>query len=79
MSYDQFSQSSQYLTKPDDYFNLDSILSEQQRIICVFEKSMFGLGFLDVSGQNEHLISGTKMELPLWMALYLSKAKIFVH
>ena len=41
----------------------------------MFEKSMFGLGFLDVSGQNEHLISGTKMELPLWMALYLSKAK----
>lgn len=29
---------------PEDYFSFDSILAEQQKIACVFKKSMFGLG-----------------------------------
>ena len=29
-------------------------------------------GFLDPSNQNENLVSGSKMELPLWMASYLA-------
>ena len=29
---------------PEDYFSFESILAEQQKIACVFKKSMFGLG-----------------------------------
>eukprot|EP00116_Pleurobrachia_bachei_P002469 sb/3462731/ len=52
---------------PRDYFSIDSILAEQQKLSCVLRRSFFGLGYLDASNSGEHLVSGTKMDLPLWV------------
>ncbi len=52
--------------------DLDRILSEEERIPCVFEESgAQGLGFLDNTGEHESLQQGARVELPLWMALKL--------
>ncbi len=56
--------------------DLDRILGEEERIPCVFEESgALGLGFLDSTGEHEHLHQGARVELPLWMALKLSERR----
>lgn len=56
------------LASRHDFFNLGDILASQQRIPCQFEQAVYRLGFLDSQTQGEHIESGTKMELPLWLA-----------
>lgn len=51
-----------------DYFSLDDILSSQQRVPCRVEQPLYRLGFLNTNSSEEHLLPGTKLELPLWLA-----------
>ena len=54
--------------------DLERILGEEERIPCVFEASgAQGLGFLDSTGDHDHLHQGARVELPLWMALKLNE------
>ncbi|XP_064394504.1 DNA replication complex GINS protein PSF3-like [Halichondria panicea] len=59
----------------EDYFSIDDILSSDQRVPCQFELPIYRLGFLDPSTSNEHLESGTKLELPFWLAKVLCTRK----
>ncbi|EDO34905.1 predicted protein [Nematostella vectensis] len=52
----------------NDYFDLDDVLATQERIPCKLEVQIYNLGFLDPSSEGDHLHSGSKLELPLWLA-----------
>lgn len=55
----------------EDFFNIDDILTCQQRVPCQFELPVYRLGFLNPNSNDEHLQVGTKLELPLWLARVL--------
>ncbi|CAN0202822.1 unnamed protein product [Discosporangium mesarthrocarpum] len=55
----------------DTYFDLDNILSEEERIPCVFNLDAVGMGMLDPTSVDEDITQGTKVEFPMWMARYL--------
>ena len=55
----------------DDFFNIDDILSSQQKLPVQFELPVYRLGFLNSNSNEEHLEVGTKMELPFWLAKVL--------
>ena len=51
-----------------DYFNIEDILATQERVPAKFELPCYRLGFLDPSSTEEHIVEGTKLEIPYWMA-----------
>ena len=51
-----------------DFFDLGDILASQQKVPCQFEQPVYRLGFLDAQSAGEHIQTGAKMELPLWLA-----------
>lgn len=51
-----------------DYFDLDDIVSCQEKVPCTFETQVKNLGFLDHGAGSDHLEAGTKMELSFWLA-----------
>ena len=53
---------------PSNYLNIDDILSMNERVPCIVEQDLIKMGYLDQSTDDEHLIKGTKLELPLWFA-----------
>ncbi|XP_012532485.1 DNA replication complex GINS protein PSF3 isoform X2 [Monomorium pharaonis] len=58
-----------------DYFSLTDILCTEERISCRIEVTLSRLGFLDLSSESKDLKPGTKLELPLWLAQPLNKAR----
>lgn len=58
------------------YLDIDHILSEAERVPCKFLISVDELGHLDSANNEVDLQSGTKVELPLWLATYLAECKI---
>ncbi|KAI8914734.1 hypothetical protein DFJ77DRAFT_541252 [Powellomyces hirtus] len=51
----------------DEYWDMDAILSEQQKIPCFFHSNVPGYGFLE--GNHEvDLSANVKVELPYWLA-----------
>lgn len=59
----------------DNYFNVDDILASQQRVPVHFEMTVYRLGFLNHSSNEEHLQPGLKMEVPFWLAKVLGSRK----
>lgn len=53
------------------YYDLDDIITMQEKIPVTFELPCYRLGFLDPSTTEEHLNPGTKMEVPCWLGLEL--------
>ncbi|KAG8836229.1 DNA replication protein [Serendipita sp. 399] len=51
----------------DEYYSLDAILAENQKIECTFNIDVPGLGYLD-NGTDEDLKALTKLQLPYWLA-----------
>lgn len=43
------------------YYDIDSILSEEERVPCTFALDAVGMGFLDQSNTEEDLERGTKV------------------
>lgn len=58
-----------------DYFDLNDILSCQEKVPCTFETQVKDLGFLDHGAESENLEPGTEMELPFWLAKELCGAQ----
>ncbi len=58
------------------YFSIDDILASQQKVPVQFESTVYRLGFLNPSANEEHLETGLKMELPFWLAKVLEKRQI---
>jgi len=59
------------LPSKEDYFSIDDILASQQRIPCMIEQPVYRMGFLNTNRSDEHLLVGTKIEFPLWLAKVL--------
>ncbi|GFN79204.1 DNA replication complex gins protein psf3-like [Plakobranchus ocellatus] len=57
----------------NNYFDLDDILASQEKIPCVFNIAVEGLGYLDQSTNDPNISVGTKLELPFWLAKYLNR------
>jgi hypothetical protein len=55
------------------YFSIDELLSEEERVHCVFQTDATDCGFLDPSSMTKDIKYNTKMELPLWMASALAR------
>lgn len=63
---------------PSNYFDINDILSMNERVTCTIEQDLVKMGYLDPSTDNEHLLKGSKLELPIWLAqeFYNSKIKV---
>ncbi|KAL7754044.1 DNA replication protein [Sorochytrium milnesiophthora] len=56
-----------------DYYDVDDILAEQQKLPAVFTTTVPAMGYLEGSTQGDDDIQrGTKMELPLWLVEQLT-------
>lgn len=55
----------------EDYFSVDDILASQLKVPCCLELPVYRLGFLNPNSSDEHLETGTKLELPYWLARVL--------
>ncbi|KAH9981868.1 hypothetical protein BJV74DRAFT_853472 [Russula compacta] len=54
----------------DDYYSIDSILSENQKIQCTFKVDIPDMGHLD-GGHERDIKAQSKVQLPLWLAFIL--------
>ncbi|KAI9435902.1 GINS complex, Psf3 component [Lactarius psammicola] len=54
----------------DDYYSIDSILSENQKIQCTFKVGIPDMGHLD-GGHERDIKAQSKIQLPLWLAFIL--------
>ncbi|KAK3765773.1 hypothetical protein RRG08_026244 [Elysia crispata] len=61
------------LSTGNNYFDLNDILASQEKIPCIFNIAVEGLGYLDQSTPDPDIGVGTKLELPLWLAKYLHR------
>lgn len=64
-----------FSSNTDNYFNLEDILASQEKVPVKTELPMFRLGFLNSTSDSEHILPGTKMELPFWLATGLCSRK----
>ncbi|KAG7445875.1 uncharacterized protein BT62DRAFT_932219 [Guyanagaster necrorhizus] len=51
----------------DDYFSIDSILADNQKIQCIFNKEIPDLGHL-WGGSERDIAAQGKYQIPMWMA-----------
>ncbi|TFK55858.1 GINS complex Psf3 component [Heliocybe sulcata] len=54
----------------EDYYSIDSILAENQKIQCTFKVEIPDMGHLD-GGSERDIKPLSKMQIPLWMAYIL--------
>ncbi|KAI0248699.1 GINS complex Psf3 component [Lactifluus subvellereus] len=54
----------------DEYYSIDSILSENQKIQCTFKVDIPDMGHLD-GGRERDIKAQSKIQLPLWLAFIL--------
>ncbi|KAI0723463.1 GINS complex, Psf3 component [Earliella scabrosa] len=54
----------------DDYYSIESILAENQKIQCTFKTDVLDMGHLD-GGKAGDIKQGSKVQIPLWMAYIL--------
>ncbi|KAJ6090150.1 hypothetical protein N7486_008965 [Penicillium sp. IBT 16267x] len=55
------------------YYDIDSILTDAQKLPCTFELEVPGLGVLE-GNPGEDIKAGTRIDLPLWLGEMLSIA-----
>ncbi len=53
------------------YYELDSILTDAQKLSCTFDLTVPGLGYLDNS-PGQPLKQNSKIDLPLWLGVMLA-------
>ncbi|OJJ82237.1 DNA replication protein PSF3 [Aspergillus glaucus CBS 516.65] len=53
------------------YYDVDSILTDAQKLPCTFELEVPGLGILE-GNPGEDIKAGTRIDLPLWLGEMLS-------
>lgn len=54
----------------DDYYSIDSILAENQKIQCTFKTDIPDMGHLD-GGTERDIKALSKIQIPMWMAYIL--------
>ena len=64
-----------FMTTDFDYWNIDSVLAEDERVKTMFTQGALNLGWLDQSTGSPNLEVGCKVELPLWLAVRLKQSQ----
>ncbi|XP_072024664.1 DNA replication complex GINS protein PSF3-like [Amphiura filiformis] len=64
-----------FTNQTDNYFNIEDILASHEKVPCTLEQQLYRLGFLNQGNDSEHIMPGTKMELPYWLATGLCSKK----
>eukprot|EP01132_Coremiostelium_polycephalum_P001457 gene1457-1837_t len=59
-----------------NYFDIDSILSEEEKITCTFLNDAYRLGNLDPGSGEEDIKKDMKIDLPFWMSIPLAERKL---
>ncbi|GAM22023.1 hypothetical protein SAMD00019534_051980 [Acytostelium subglobosum LB1] len=59
-----------------NYYDIDQILAEEERIVSCFETDGYNLGHLDQSSMHQDMKQGTSLELPFWLAKVLNNNDI---
>ncbi|KAF2841784.1 GINS complex, Psf3 component [Patellaria atrata CBS 101060] len=59
------------LVAMSSYYDIDSILTDAQKVPCTFELTVPGLGYID-GNLGQDMKQGTKVELPLWLGEMLA-------
>jgi len=54
-----------------NYYDIDDILAEEERVPITFRNEGYNLGWLDPGSNEEHLKSETKVDLPIWLGKIL--------
>ena len=55
------------------FLDIDTLLSEEERLPCIFSTDCPTLGHLDKNNADEQVLpKGSKVELPLWLAEFLA-------
>ena len=64
-----------------DYYDIDSILSEETMVPCELRHGCTGVGtVLDPGSDQRDLHPGSKVDLPLWMVQVMAKRQLLqVH
>ena len=65
-------------SEPLNFFDVDDILASQGRVPCAFNVTAYRLGYLNPKSDGEHIETGTKLELPLWLGRSLAGRKNIV-
>lgn len=55
-----------------NYYSIPDILVTQEKIPCIAETILHGMGTLDSTFDHPNVAAGEKLELPLWYAVYSS-------
>ncbi|CAK9326261.1 unnamed protein product [Citrullus colocynthis] len=59
------------------YYDIDDILAEEELVSVVFQKAVNGVG-IDPSSETDSVESGSKVELPFWLAQELHLRQVAV-
>ncbi|TCD70497.1 DNA replication protein [Steccherinum ochraceum] len=54
----------------DEYYDIDAILAENQKVQCTFKVNVPDMGHL-AGGEDRDIKSGAKIQIPMWMAYIL--------
>lgn len=60
------------------YYDMESILSEEERVPCIFTLDAVGMGMLDPTTSEEDLAQGTKARIIL-LNWYMTRATILCY
>ncbi|XP_037029256.1 DNA replication complex GINS protein PSF3 [Bradysia coprophila] len=52
-----------------NYFSLEDIIVTQEKVPCIVDANLVGMGCIDPSCETADLTVGKKIELPLWYAM----------
>lgn len=58
-----------------NYYSIEDIMVTQEKVPCIVETMLHGMGNLDPSSDKSYLDVGQKVELPLWYAIQFSKPR----
>lgn len=57
-----------------NYYSIPDILVTQEKIPCIAEALLHGMGTLDPTFDKPNIVRGEKIELPLWYAIHQSRS-----
>lgn len=58
-----------------NYYSLEDIIVTQERVPCIVEAPLVGMGKLDPSSAYDDLEAGKKVEFPLWYAMHFDVSR----
>ncbi|GFP84700.1 DNA replication complex gins protein psf3 [Phtheirospermum japonicum] len=58
-----------------NYYDIDDILTEEELVPSVFQYSANGVGLFDSSDDTDKVESGSRVELPFWLVLFIVRSK----